>query len=145
MTEQDLKQECEKYAETKEVKIVRDLKNKPRGYAFVEMADESGVKAVYSKMKGKQFNGRTIVVDVERGRTVKDWKPRRFGNTTDTTRPTVPKKSSLIRRDDRDTRDYRGPGDRRGPPPPGRDRRRFDDSGPRRFRDRGDRGDRRRY
>ena len=33
----------------------------------------------YKKLDGKKFEGRRCVVDVERGRTVKDWLPRRLG------------------------------------------------------------------
>ena len=31
---------------------------------------------------GKKIDGRRIVVDVERGRTVKSWRPRRLGKVT---------------------------------------------------------------
>ena len=35
--------------------------------------------AAYKHADGKKIDGRRIVVDVERGRTVKNWKPRRLG------------------------------------------------------------------
>lgn len=35
--------------------------------------------AAYKDADGKRVDGRRIVVDVERGRTVKDWRPRRLG------------------------------------------------------------------
>ena len=37
------------------------------------------VAAAYKHSDGKKIDGRRIVVDVERGRTVKTWKPRRLG------------------------------------------------------------------
>lgn len=37
------------------------------------------VSAAYKHADGKKIDGRRIVVDVERGRTVKTWKPRRLG------------------------------------------------------------------
>ena len=37
------------------------------------------VAAAYKHADGKKIDGRRIVVDVERGRTVKTWKPRRLG------------------------------------------------------------------
>lgn len=37
------------------------------------------VTAAYKHADGKKIDGRRIVVDVERGRTVKTWKPRRLG------------------------------------------------------------------
>ena len=35
--------------------------------------------AAYKYADGKKINDRRVVVDVERGRTVKGWKPRRLG------------------------------------------------------------------
>ena len=40
------------------------------------------VAAAYKHADGKKIDGRRIVVDVERGRTVKTWKPRRLGKFT---------------------------------------------------------------
>lgn len=37
------------------------------------------ITAAYKHADGKKIDGRRIVVDVERGRTVKTWKPRRLG------------------------------------------------------------------
>ena len=36
--------------------------------------------AAYKHADGKKIDGKRVVVDVERGRTVKSWKPRRLGN-----------------------------------------------------------------
>ena len=33
----------------------------------------------YKQADGKKIEGRRVLVDVERGRTVPDWKPRRLG------------------------------------------------------------------
>lgn len=35
--------------------------------------------AAYKQADGKKIDERRIIVDCERGRTVKGWKPRRFG------------------------------------------------------------------
>ena len=35
--------------------------------------------AAYKHMDGQKIDGRRVVVDVERARTVKDWLPRRLG------------------------------------------------------------------
>ena len=35
--------------------------------------------AAYKHADGKKIDGKRVVVDVERGRTVKSWKPRRLG------------------------------------------------------------------
>ena len=38
------------------------------------------VTAAYKHADGKKIDGRRVLVDVERGRTVKGWLPRRLGN-----------------------------------------------------------------
>ena len=44
------------------------------------------IKAAYKQADGKKIDGRRVLVDCERGRTVKDWKPRRFGGGRGDTR-----------------------------------------------------------
>lgn len=39
--------------------------------------------AAYKYADGKKIDGRRVLVDVERGRTVKGWLPRRLGNGND--------------------------------------------------------------
>ena len=51
---------------------------KSGGYGFVEFENEKDMLAAYKHADGRKVNGRRIVVDVERGRTVKNWKPRRL-------------------------------------------------------------------
>lgn len=36
--------------------------------------------AAYKHADGKKIDGRRVLVDVERGRTVKGWRPRRLGD-----------------------------------------------------------------
>ena len=58
-------------------RVVTDSKTgKSRGYAFVEYEHESDLKDAYKQADGKKVEGKRIVVDVERGRTVKSWLPR---------------------------------------------------------------------
>ena len=56
------------------------LQGKPRGYAFVEFEDERSVKEAFDRADGRKIDGRRVLVDVERGRTVKGWKPRFAAN-----------------------------------------------------------------
>lgn len=42
-------------------------------------ADEIYFTAAYKETDGIRIKDRRVLVDVERGRTVKGWKPRRFG------------------------------------------------------------------
>ena len=37
--------------------------------------------AAYKHADGKKIDGRRVLVDVERGRTVKGWRPRRLGSS----------------------------------------------------------------
>ena len=88
--------------------------NKPRGYAFVEYMHTRDMKgllilvyvftfelvgfrvllisafkhltAAYKQADGRKIDGRRILVDVERGRTVPNWHPRRLGGGLGTTR-----------------------------------------------------------
>lgn len=93
VTEEDLKNEFEYYGPVVKVHLVRDKKKVEkaaqkteekkstlsRGYAFVEFESTKDLKEAYKHADGQKIANRRIVVDVERGRTVKDWKPRRLG------------------------------------------------------------------
>lgn len=46
---------------------------KPRGYAFIEYEHKNNMKEAYKRADGKKVEGRRVVVDVERGRTVPNW------------------------------------------------------------------------
>lgn len=76
----DLRDEFERYGPVKEVKIIHDkYTGKPRGYAFVEFESSHDLKDAFRRCDGRKIKGRRILVDVERGRTVPDWKPRKLG------------------------------------------------------------------
>ncbi|KAL7009796.1 hypothetical protein EMMF5_000704 [Cystobasidiomycetes sp. EMM_F5] len=82
-TEDDLRREFSYYGPIERIRIIRDSsgkkKGKSRGYAFVLYESERDMKAAYKDADGIKILGRKILVDVERGRTVKGWKPRRLG------------------------------------------------------------------
>merc|ERR1719204_2621540 len=60
--------------------IIKDkFTGKPRGYAFVEFESSHDLKDAFRRADGRKLKGRRILVDVERGRTVPDWKPRKLG------------------------------------------------------------------
>jgi U1 small nuclear ribonucleoprotein len=46
---------------------------KPRGYAFIEYEHKKDMKEAYKAADGRKLEGRRILVDVERGRTVENW------------------------------------------------------------------------
>merc|ERR1711879_479971 len=78
-TEKKMKREFEVFGSIKKVRIVYDQKGKPRGYAFIEFEHERDLKNAYKQGDGKKIDSRRVMVDVERGRTVEGWMPRRLG------------------------------------------------------------------
>jgi U1 small nuclear ribonucleoprotein 70kDa len=46
---------------------------KARGYAFIEYQDKKDMKEAYKTADGRKIEGRRVLVDVERGRTVESW------------------------------------------------------------------------
>ncbi|KAG0002101.1 hypothetical protein BGZ80_010345 [Entomortierella chlamydospora] len=138
-TEKDLRREFSMYGTIENIRVVKDREGKPRGYAFIEFEREKDMKAAYKDADGIKIHGRRIVVDVERGRTVKGWRPKRLGGGLGGTRIGAPHENqSSSGRDNRherersrgadrgssryggDYRDGRGGGDR------DRDKRRYD-------------------
>ncbi|KAK9811126.1 hypothetical protein WJX73_004790 [Symbiochloris irregularis] len=80
VTEKKLRREFEEYGPVKRVRLVHDKNSdKPRGYAFVEFEHKNDLKTAYKTADGKKLEGRRICVDVERGRTVPGWQPKRLG------------------------------------------------------------------
>lgn len=82
--ESDLEREFGRFGPIERIRIVKNSEKqnpkKPhRGYAFVVYEREKDMKAAYKETDGIRIKDRRVLVDVERGRTVKGWKPRRFG------------------------------------------------------------------
>jgi hypothetical protein len=78
-SDKKLKREFESFGKVKAAILVNDKEGKPRGYGFIEFELEEDMTNAYKKMDGKKIDGRRIVVDVERGRTVRNWRPTRLG------------------------------------------------------------------
>ncbi|KAL3525398.1 hypothetical protein ACH5RR_013770 [Cinchona calisaya] len=86
-SESRIKREFEAYGAIKRVRLITDKStNKPRGYAFIEYVHTRDMKAAYKQADGKKIDNRRVLVDVERGRTVPNWRPRRLGGGLGTTR-----------------------------------------------------------
>ncbi|CAL5870843.1 uncharacterized protein PFLUO_LOCUS5084 [Penicillium psychrofluorescens] len=79
--ESDLEREFGRFGPIERIRIVKDESSKKahRGYAFVVYEREKDMKAAYKETDGIRIRDRRVLVDVERGRTTKGWKPRRFG------------------------------------------------------------------
>ena len=81
--EKSVRDALEKFGDVRSVEIVyrkgdRD-KQVNKGYAFVEFVREDDMKAAYRGANGRVIEGRAVVVDAERARTVPNWRPRRLG------------------------------------------------------------------
>ncbi|KKY23943.1 putative u1 small nuclear ribonucleoprotein [Phaeomoniella chlamydospora] len=82
--EPDLEREFGRFGPIERIRIVKNPNEKNpkkthRGYAFIVYEREKDMKAAYKETDGIRIKDRRVLVDVERGRTVKGWKPRRFG------------------------------------------------------------------
>ncbi|XP_043486676.1 U1 small nuclear ribonucleoprotein 70 kDa [Polistes fuscatus] len=79
-SESKLRREFEVYGPVKKIVVIHNTINgKPRGYAFIEYEHERDMHSAYKHADGKKIDGRRVLVDVERARTVKGWLPRRLG------------------------------------------------------------------
>ncbi|KAJ6144945.1 U1 small nuclear ribonucleoprotein of 70kDa MW N terminal-domain-containing protein [Penicillium chermesinum] len=95
--ESDLEREFGRFGPIERIRIVKNehsTKKPNRGYAFIVFEREQDMKgiipsvtsfahhqppAAYKETDGIRIKDRRVVVDVERGRTTKGWKPRRLG------------------------------------------------------------------
>lgn len=55
-----------------------------RRYAFVEYDNEDDMRMAYKRGDGRKIDGRRVLVDVERGRTVRNWKVTIIFTSSDT-------------------------------------------------------------
>ncbi|XP_045508993.1 U1 small nuclear ribonucleoprotein 70 kDa [Colias croceus] len=79
-SESKLRREFEGYGPIKKIYLVYNKEDgKPRGYAFIEYEHERDMHSAYKHADGKKIDGKRVLVDVERARTVKGWLPRRLG------------------------------------------------------------------
>ncbi|KAJ0980401.1 hypothetical protein J5N97_008656 [Dioscorea zingiberensis] len=86
-SEHRIKREFETYGPIKRVRLITDKEtNKPRGYAFIEYAHTRDMKTAYKQADGRKLDNKRVLVDVERGRTVPNWRPRRLGGGLGSTR-----------------------------------------------------------
>jgi len=78
--EKTLRREFENYGPVKNIAMIKDSNTgKPRGYAFIEYERERDMRTAFKSADGRKIDNRRCVVDVERGRTVNSWLPRKLG------------------------------------------------------------------
>ncbi|XP_059475918.1 U1 small nuclear ribonucleoprotein 70 kDa-like isoform X1 [Neocloeon triangulifer] len=110
-SESKLRREFEVYGPIKKIVVSHNVNDgKPRGYAFIEYEHERDMHTAYKHADGKKIDGRRVLVDVERARTVKGWLPRRLGGGLGGTRrggPEVNLKHSGREDNERERERYR--------------------------------------
>ncbi|ODQ82198.1 hypothetical protein BABINDRAFT_158844 [Babjeviella inositovora NRRL Y-12698] len=79
VTELELQKKFAGFGPIERVRIVRDQRGKSRGYAFLIFNSEYDCRNAYKESNGMKINERELVTDIERGRTIKHWQPRRLG------------------------------------------------------------------
>jgi U1 small nuclear ribonucleoprotein len=70
-TERKLQKEFEAFGPIVSVRLVKDQAGQSRGYAFIEYKDGEDLKRAYRRGDGLRIDGRRVLVDVERARTVR--------------------------------------------------------------------------
>ncbi len=69
-TEEELREAFASYGTVNNVSIITDrMTGRPRGFAFVEMADDTEAQAAIEALNGKELAGRTLTVNVARPKT----------------------------------------------------------------------------
>jgi hypothetical protein len=80
ITDEHLQEFMSQFGMVKMTRVVYDpMDGSSKQYGFVEFADELALQKAFREADGVELHGQPIVVDVERGRTVSSWIPRRFG------------------------------------------------------------------
>ena len=123
-TERDVEKAFDVYGRVRQVLIVRAPSGRPRGYAFIEYEDERAMRKAYKDGDGTRVRGRRVLVDVERGRTMDDWRPRRLGGGLGKTRADKPKQDKKSRKRGREPDPFAPPAPYRRSREPDRGRRR---------------------
>ncbi len=67
-TEADLRTAFTPFGAVDSVRIVSGRRGRPKGFAYVEMADDSAAEAAMESLRGTQINGRTMDIVPEEPR-----------------------------------------------------------------------------
>lgn len=84
--EKSLERAFERYGKVIACRVVKDSKGKSRGYGFVEYKHRSDADEAYRSGNGRWVDNRRVITDREKGRTDKEWLPRRLGGGDGETR-----------------------------------------------------------
>ncbi len=70
MTEDQLREEFEKYGDVSSAKIIKDRDSgRSKGFGFVEMPETEDANEAIKELNGAEINGRAIVVNEARPKT----------------------------------------------------------------------------
>lgn len=97
-TEKRLQDEFEAFGSVISVIMPKNREGVPTGYAFVEFERARDTKVAWREANGLRIDGRRVLVDVERGRTVEDWLPNRLDGPNNSCTRNLPKTASLTTR-----------------------------------------------
>jgi len=61
----DLRTAFSPFGKVVSAKIVSDRRGRPKGFGYVEMADEDSARAALESLRGTQINGRTMDIVLE--------------------------------------------------------------------------------
>ena len=79
VTENDLRNAFSEFGEVSSVKIITDkFSGRPKGFAFVEMPDNSEADQAIKALNGKVLNGRSIKVNQAEPRGKRQRRRRRY-------------------------------------------------------------------
>ncbi len=79
-SEEDLQKAFSEFGQVSSATIVRDrYSGQPRGFAFVEMPDQSAARAAIENLNGKELLGRSMNVSEARPRTDRGGSKRQGG------------------------------------------------------------------
>lgn len=81
ITEQDLRSLFEPYGQVDNVNIAKDkFTGQPRGFGFVEMADDKQGEQAIEELNGRQVGNRNLTVNEARPREARPQRAGGFGN-----------------------------------------------------------------
>ncbi|KGR12311.1 U1 small nuclear ribonucleoprotein 70kDa [Candida albicans P57072] len=81
LTELDISRAFARYGMIESIRIIRDKQGKSRGYGFVVYERNTDAMNCVNDLSrtGLKLGNRPILVDIERSRVLKNWRPRRLG------------------------------------------------------------------
>lgn len=79
-TQDTLHEAFRRFGRIRRLRLVRDIVTlESKGYAFIEFEHFNDFVAAHKRMHRSNLDGVKILVDIERSRVMKGWKPRRLG------------------------------------------------------------------